>query len=1392
LKAQEQRSSAANLDSSALSGPVFGRRDSATRASSRSPGGKGVSSHRRGRLTVLAFAVAALALLAYAPVSSAKVVVNGYGRLTGTLGGEFGNSGAPEQSSYVHGVAVNNSGAGGVARGTFYVAHTAGSTADPGRPARVQRFSPTGVFQRAWGQDVIQSGRPGDISTTAFEICTVAPDCKLADGSDTTSNGGQLRGRPNRPAQLAVSPVNGHVYVADLTNRRISEFDADGNFIRLWGWDVVMSGRPGDLGADAFEICTVMVDCKQAGSAGADGGRFGGFESPDALIADASGNIWASDPDNRRIQQFDASGNFIAVYGYDVDALGGGGALERCTSTVVGACQAGTEGTDPGKFSHGPHGIAFDSGGNLYAIDPDNRRVQKFDPTLLASVSDFGTASLAHFTSNAPEHVLALMGGNRLAFVVNNAGVGERQIVELDPADASVEDTSLVGSGFNDNLSALAVEETTGNVYATIGFSSGSYSGSNVPKSPRPILVLGATLPPDPVLTIDPVTVKADTTATFSGMVDPTGGIVTCAFQYSTGPAFAPSETSSVLTPGCDSLASSGAQAVSANATGLIPNTHYFVRLAASRPLVPNSTTTSSATEFDTDSVPPAVSNVGAVEIADTSARLVGTIDPKHAATSYVFEYGTTPALGSSTPPVDIGNGTAPLIVSQVIEDLSPATTYHFRLVATNDFGSASSSNRTFLTRTDPVLPDARAYEMVSPVDKNGGGALSGGQAGWSVAYDGEAVGFCTTSMFGNPSSPLTNIFDACAHYASRRGADGWQTRSVIPPICNAGFNGGHSLIWYSRNVDYLVTSRPEPDCPLPPLDPAAQFGRNLYREDLLSTPSAFDLLGPQSVPVPVSDTAYTGSSYDFSHVVYRSIAQQTPDAPAGSFDKLYEWDNGTLRLISISPAGTAFTTASTVAGSGRSVDSNEGEGPADPDNGVSSTGHRIFLQNRGGSFVPEELYMREGGTVTHWVSQAECTVSCPGGFDTAARTFRYATPDGSRAFFTVRRKLADDNTNAVGEDLYMYRHSVNPASDKNLATLSIDSEPADGTTAGVLGVVGASDDGEAVYFVANGQLVLGGPTAAGPKLYRWRWNGNDPRLNYLATLIPGDPFGVPVPGDIHNWLGGARALRSVTPDGQYLLILTALALDSVADTDSSRDFYRWDARSGWLCVSCQQPGVASIGDAEGRRIGRTSEARRKITMSDDGRRIFFATPDALVPEDTNGDVGCPTPSGAGVAAIQAVPTCLDVYEWHDGKISLVSTGTSPSPSFLLGATHDGEDIFFYTEERLVGWDTDIVGDIYNARIGGGFPEPPPAPVPCDLNAGACEDAPSVAPLVTGAGSAAFRGPGNEQSKPTPRRCPRGKRKVSRNGRARCVARRKRRHAQRENRSANHNRRAAR
>ena len=111
--------------------------------------------------------------------------------------------------------------------------------------------------------------------------------------------------------------------------------------------------------------------------------------------------------------------------------------------------------------------------------------------------------------------------------------------------------------------------------------------------------------------------------------------------------------------------------------------------------------------------------------------------------------------------------------------------------------------------------------------------------------------------------------------------------------------------------------------------------------------------------------------------------------------------------------------------------------------------------------------------------------------------------------------------------------------------------------------------------------------------------------------------------------------------------------------------------------------------------------------LSEDGSRAFFQTPDPLVSRDVNRK--------------------MDMYEWHDGKIALLSDGRSRDGSFYFGNSADGRDAFFGTTANSVASDYDLGDvDIYDARVGGGFAAPAP---PAGVCVGeACQGTPSGTP----------------------------------------------------------------
>jgi hypothetical protein len=361
------------------------------------------------------------------------------------------------------------------------------------------------------------------------------------------------------------------------------------------------------------------------------------------------------------------------------------------------------------------------------------------------------------------------------------------------------------------------------------------------------------------------------------------------------------------------------------------------------------------------------------------------------------------------------------------------------------------------------------------------------------------------------------------------------------------------------------------------------------------------------------------------------------------------------------------------------------------------------------------------------------------------------------------------------GNDLYRY-----DAATGDLTDLAPDPS---GDGAEVQGILGSSEDGSYVYFVANGALAEG--ASAGDCHGR----GNSPleslegtcnlyvehegQVKFIAPLES-----VSGHGDVENWRfkahqeggGDLPKVSLVSADGRTLLFRSMEKLTSY-ENEGTPEFYRY--RFGdpdpILCVSCNPTGAAPSFGAP--RLGSIEipgvssfEPSPVLTrnLSADGNRVFFETTEALLTADTNGDEGCPSVTLNGTGA------CQDVYEWEakgtgschweiqdGGCLYLISTGKSPDPSYLLDASAGGNDVFIFTRSRLVAQDEDSSVDVYDARVGGGFAaqnEPPPPP-PCEGEA--CKHGATPAPEGSSPGTPLFSGPGNPKprhKKPKPRK----------------------------------------
>jgi hypothetical protein len=361
------------------------------------------------------------------------------------------------------------------------------------------------------------------------------------------------------------------------------------------------------------------------------------------------------------------------------------------------------------------------------------------------------------------------------------------------------------------------------------------------------------------------------------------------------------------------------------------------------------------------------------------------------------------------------------------------------------------------------------------------------------------------------------------------------------------------------------------------------------------------------------------------------------------------------------------------------------------------------------------------------------------------------------------------------GNDLYRYESQSGKLSD-----LSVDSMPAHSKGADVQGVLGASAEGDYVYYAANGlpDGLVGSPNEAGESatlgdcdgnvgnpsgvcnLYLWRDDGTPAGETRFITRLAAS-------SDAENWtgtpvIGGAtspnyRRSAFISADGQTLLFRSQRQLTEY-DNEGVVQLYRFRVGEGILCVSCNPTGTPPL---DGHSLGTINLAALTPTRpasfmgrnlaGERGERAFFETTEALVVNDTDGAAGCPSSGG--------YPACLDVYEWEapgtgscpassEQGCHYLLSGSDAFPSIFADASASGGEAFFFSREQLVKQDEDELLDVYDARAGGGLAgqNPPDPPDPCQT-AESCHGPPSPPPAEQSPTTPSFVGPGDPKPK---------------------------------------------
>jgi hypothetical protein len=661
------------------------------------------------------------------------------------------------------------------------------------------------------------------------------------------------------------------------------------------------------------------------------------------------------------------------------------------------------------------------------------------------------------------------------------------------------------------------------------------------------------------------------------------------------------------------------------------------------------------------------------------------------------------------------------------------------------------------------LLPDCRAYEMVSPLEKQGRGA-GDGEAGVQIlpiaaSTDGGAAGFSSEGSFAEPENfGITSQPEN--FYRSRRGGSGWTTSSAFGPrkLVNEPFQSPFDDDFSPDLTSYQA------DCGTNNAGPGrGEIGRaslacarRVGAGEWKVSPSYTAINGSE-----IQGSAdYLGGSSDLSRLFVQPAKAGPLQEELGNGLPLALTTSGNQGIYELAGIGSSSPTLRlvNVGNAGEELGIN-GEGPLLGDqrpnpiewggdsHAISESGGTVFFTATAPESKVLTIYARrqcasgsspnctEDGNGEFFETVAvsdgsdcalpEAKPKCSGSIRKPAY-FMGASADGSKVFFMTEQQLL-----STAPGLSLYEYDFHGKAGERLVLLS-------GAAGGnVQGVMAVSADGSHVYFLnapAGKEHLYGtvtgerGPTGEPepkPKLVGMA-EGGPLAWGFEPT---GTTSGKPsVVGPFQNE-GGAR-LAQVTPDGRDLVFSSTapLAEPPGAKLLAAPAVYRYDFLTEELTwVSHGAPGFvtpagehsALIASQPGRHFSmtgpnadvedwgraisglRTGEAGREYTDEYDGEYIIFTTAAQLQANDLNG--------------------ARDVYEWHcpgnvdcakNGTVSLISDGLDPGGvsnkdnSITTAMSATGSDIFFSTRTRLVGQDTDTLRDVYDARVGGGFPAP--------------------------------------------------------------------------------------
>ena len=246
-----------------------------------------------------------------------------------------------------------------------------------------------------------------------------------------------------------------------------------------------------------------------------------------------------------------------------------------------------------------------------------------------------------------------------------------------------------------------------------------------------PFRTLGA-----PAVTTSSATSVLGTSATLNASVRANGLSTTPTFTYGTDSSLTDGTTTVNGSPTPQTTDSP--VATSASISGLVPATTYYFRVDATNS---EGSVAGSILSFTTPATVPVVSNSPATSVANSAARLNGTINASGSDATGTFTWGTSPTLASgnqvaaATPTP--ATGTSVTTVSADLSGLVPGTTYYYRLSASNGVGAQDAPTiATFTTAAGSASASTVAASSLSSTTATLNSAVSPQGSSLTVSFD--------------------------------------------------------------------------------------------------------------------------------------------------------------------------------------------------------------------------------------------------------------------------------------------------------------------------------------------------------------------------------------------------------------------------------------------------------------------------------------------------------------------------------------------------------------------------------------------------------------------------------------------------------------------------------